>query len=197
MKVIFLESVPRVAKSGEIKDVADGYARNYLLPRKLAVIAGPQAMKLVEIQLKKKARVQAETEAEMKELARQLESKEVVLKAKAGADEKLYGSVTSADIAEELAKAGLNIDKRKIELAEPIHQLGSYEIEVKLTGEIVPKIKVTVQSEEAEKTETTEKSEKVEKVKPEKAEKEAKKKPAEKKPRKKKAEAPSAEKEAS
>ena len=149
MKVVFLEDVPNVAETGEVKDVADGYARNFLLPKKLAVLADSKAAQLVEARLKKKARLQAETEAEMRELARQLEGQEVALKARAGAKDRLYGSITNADIAEELEKsAGVVVDKRKIELDEPIHELGSYEIGIRLTKDIIPKIKLTVVGEE-------------------------------------------------
>jgi large subunit ribosomal protein L9 len=149
VKVVFLEDVPNVAETGEMKEVADGYARNFLLPKKLAVLADSKAALLVEAQLKKKARLQAETEAEMRELARQLEGQEIVLKARAGAKDRLYGSITNADIAEELENsAGLVVDKRKIELDEPIHELGSYEIGIRLTKDIIPKIKLTVVGEE-------------------------------------------------
>ena len=149
VKVVFLEDVPNVAETGEVKEVADGYARNFLIPKKLAVLADSKAAQLVEARLKKKARLQAETEAEMRELARQLEGQEVVLKARAGAKDRLYGSITNADIAEELEKgAGLVVDKRKIELDEPIHELGSYEIDIRLTKDIIPKIKLTVTGEE-------------------------------------------------
>jgi large subunit ribosomal protein L9 len=149
VKVVFLEDVPNVAETGEMKEVADGYARNFLIPKKLAVLADSKAAQLVEARLKKKARLQAETEAEMRELARQLEGQEVALKARAGAKDRLYGSITNADIAEELEKsAGLVVDKRKIELEEPIHELGSYEISIRLTKDIIPKIKLTVTGEE-------------------------------------------------
>jgi len=149
VKVVFLEDVPNVAETGEVKEVADGYARNFLLPKKLAVLADSKAAQLVEARLKKKARLQAETEAEMRELARQLEGQEVALKARAGAKDRLYGSITNADIAEELEKsAGVVVDKRKIELDEPIHELGSYEIGIRLTKDIIPKIKLTVVGEE-------------------------------------------------
>jgi len=149
VKVVFLEDVPNVAETGEMKEVADGYARNFLLPKKLAVLADSKAALLVEAQLKKKARLQAETEAEMRELARQLEGQEIVLKARAGARDRLYGSITNADIAEELENsAGLVVDKRKIELDESIHELGSYEIGIRLTKDIIPKIKLTVVGEE-------------------------------------------------
>jgi len=148
MKVIFLQDVPNVAQAGQLKEVADGYARNYLIPRKLAALAQHQAVSQVEIRTKK---IEVRLTTELKELAGQLEGKEVSLKAKAGAKEKLYGSITSADIAAELKNVtGIEIDKRKIELEEPIRQLGSYEIALKLGKDIAPKIKVTVTEEEAE-----------------------------------------------
>jgi large subunit ribosomal protein L9 len=87
----------------------------------------------------------------MRELAKMLEGKELTLKARAGAEERLFGSVTSADIAAELEKTGLVVDKRKIELAEPIHQLGSYDIMIKFAKDIEAKIKVNVVEEEATK----------------------------------------------
>ena len=152
MKVVFLEDVPDVAEAGEMKEVADGYGRNYLLPKKLAILADAKTTHIVEAQLKKKARREAETEAEMRELAKQLEGKEIVLKARAGAKEKLYGSITNADIADELSKsAGLVVDKRKIELDEPVREVGSYEIPIRLTKDIIPSIKLIVTEEEKKK----------------------------------------------
>jgi large subunit ribosomal protein L9 len=100
---------------------------------------------MVEAQLKTKARHQAQTEAEVIELANQLEGKEIILKAKAGDKDRLYGSITAADIAAELQNTVESfIDKRKIELDKPIHQLGSYEVGIRLAKEVVPKIRVTV-----------------------------------------------------
>ena len=148
MKVIFLQDVPNVAQAGQVKEVADGYARNYLIPRKLAAMAQPQAVSQIEARTKK---IEARLTGELTELAGQLEGKEVSLKAKAGAKEKLYGSITSADIAAELKNVtGIEVDKRKIELGEPIRQLGSYEIAIKLGKDIAPKVRVTVTEEEAE-----------------------------------------------
>jgi large subunit ribosomal protein L9 len=170
MKVVFLQDVPNVAKAGDVKQVADGYARNFLIPRKLAALASPQAMSQVVTSDK----AQARTETELVELARQLEGKEVSLKAHAGAKERLYGSITSADIAAELESAtGLVVDKRKIELDEPIRQLGSYELTIRLGKEITPKIKVNVIEEAPVKEE------------PPKKEKKPKAPKAEKKPAKK------------
>jgi large subunit ribosomal protein L9 len=178
MKVVFIEDVPNVAETGEIKDVADGYGRNYLIPRKLAVLADARATQIVETRKKRKARIEAETEAEMRELAKQLEGLDIVIKAKAGAKDRLYGSITNADIAEEVNKsAGLEIDKRKIELEKPIHEIGSYDIPIRLTKDIIPRVKLSViEEEKAEVKEKKEsKAKKEKKVKKEtKAEKEKK-----------------------
>jgi len=151
MKVVFLEDVPGVARSGEIKEVADGYVRNFLIPKKLALIANSAAIKLAEARCRVKARQQAETEAELQELAKQIDGKEITLKARAGSKDRLYGSITSADIAAELEKSdGVVVDKRKIDLEEHIHQLGSYEITVRLGRDITPKVKVSVIEEKVE-----------------------------------------------
>lgn len=152
MKVIFLEDVPNVAKASETKDVADGYGRNYLLPKKLAVLADSQAAGKVEAQLKRRAKEHAKVEAEMKELAKMLEGKEITFKAKAGAEGKLFGSVTGADISAELEKRhSLVVDKRKVELTEAIKQVGIYDVPIKLTGDIGAAIKVNVLAEEESK----------------------------------------------
>ena len=151
MKVIFLEDVPDVAQAGEVKEVASGYGRNFLIPRGLAVLAEPQAIKLAEVQRRVKAREQAESEVEIEELARELEGREITIEARVGAKDHLYGSITNADSAAELkSSARLVIDKRKIELTEPIRQLGSYEVSVKLAKDIISQIRVTV-IEEVEK----------------------------------------------
>ena len=175
MKVVFLQDVPNVAKAGEIKEVAAGYGRNFLIPRKLAALVSPQAISRVETSEK----VQAKTNVQLAELAGQLDGKEVSLKAHAGAKERLYGSITSADIAAELESVtGLVVDKRKIELGEPIRQLGDYELTIRLGKDITPKIKVSVIEEAAPAGE--------EEKPPKKAKKAAKKAPkAEKKPAKK------------
>ena len=99
----------------------------------------------MEALIKREASRRAKTEAELAELANQLNGKEVVLKAKAGAEKQLYGSITTADIAAELESThSLVVDKRKIELAETIRQVGSYDVAVKLNKDLIPKIKVTV-----------------------------------------------------
>jgi len=149
MRVIFLQDVPNVARAGEIKEVANGYGKNYLIPQKLALLAKPGATSMIAAQPRIKA--QAESQAKLVELAQHLEGKEVTLKARVGAKERLYGSITTADIATELRNsAGLVVDKKKIELAEPIRQLGSYEVAIRLAKDIIPKIKVRVTEEEAD-----------------------------------------------
>ena len=179
MKVIFLQDVTNIARAGDVKEVANGFARNYLIPHKLATPASVSAEATAEVQKKIRLSQAAREEARLRELADQIQGKEIVIRAKVGAKDKLFGSVTGADIATELQRVvGTEIDKRKIELAEPIKMVGTYEIEVKLAKDISPKIKVTVEGETVaevaeEKTEEKPKPEKPEKPKKKKAEKEA------------------------
>jgi len=160
VKVIFIEDVPKIARVGQTKTVADGFARNYLLPRKLAVIADSQAAAAIQSQLQKKIKQRELEEAEMSKLAEKIEGTEITIKARVGESEKLYGSVTAADIAEELAKsAGHDIDKKKIEMAEPIRQLGVHDVTIRFVHDIIAVIKVNVVPDEV----SEEKAEKAEK----------------------------------
>jgi large subunit ribosomal protein L9 len=146
MKVILSKDVQGTGKAGEVKEVADGYARNYLIPRKLAIPASGGALKNVE---QKKASAQkkvAAEEAAARALADRLTSAPVVLTAKVGDQGRLYGSITSSDIADQLsAHLGLPIDKRKIELDEPIRQLGTFEVTIRLHRAVSAAVKVDVQ----------------------------------------------------
>lgn len=149
MRVVFLTDVPNVAKSGEIKEVADGYARNLLIPGKLAALVNPKIKSQLEAQLKAQNNKQAQIAAGLAKIANQLDGKEITLKAKVGAKDRLYGSITSADIANELTRtSGVVVDKRKIEMLEPIRELGSFDVTVRLAKDIVPKIRVTVVEQE-------------------------------------------------
>lgn len=149
MRVVFLTDVPNVAKSGEIKEVADGYARNLLIPKKLAALVNPKIKSQLEAQLKAQNNKQAQIAAGLAKIANQLDGKEITLKAKVGAKDRLYGSITSADIANELTRtSGVVVDKRKIEMLEPIRELGSFDVTVRLAKDIVPKIRVTVVEQE-------------------------------------------------
>jgi large subunit ribosomal protein L9 len=146
MKVVFLEDVPHVARAGDVKEVADGYGRNYLLPKKLALVSKPGAVEAV------KAQIEARTETEKaRKLAAEIEGKELTFKVKMGTKERIHGSVTAANISRELEQAtGQAVDKRKIVLEEPIKHLGSYDIAIKLFKGVEPKIKVTVIKKEEE-----------------------------------------------
>ncbi len=150
MKVVFLKDVSNIAKAGDVKEVADGYGRNFLIPKKLAALVNPGAASQIEAQLRAEAKKQGQIEAEIAQVASQLEGKEVILKAKVGAKDRLFGSITSADIASELEKtSSVIVDRRKIELDEPIRRLGSFSLAIKLAKDIIPKIKVTVVEEES------------------------------------------------
>ncbi len=149
MKVVFLEDVPNIARAGEVKEVADGYGRNFLIPKKLATPVVSETISQLEARHRAQLKKQGQIEAELADMASQLEGKEVVLKARVGAKERLYGRITSADIATELERAtGLAIDKRKVEPGEPISKLGSFDVAIRLAKDVVPKIKVTVISQE-------------------------------------------------
>ncbi len=148
MKVILLQDVSRLGKAGEVKEVAEGYGRNFLLPRGLAQFASPSVLKRVEEQRQAQARRQRLADAELTSLAQRIDGVEVNIKAKVGAQNRLYGAITSGDIAAELHRVtGHDIDKKRIELEEPIHQLGEYEVAIRLSPELVPKIKVVVEEE--------------------------------------------------
>jgi large subunit ribosomal protein L9 len=149
MKVIFLIDVPK-GKRGEIKDVADGYARNFLFPKGMALPATPSAIEAAKLLLDKKMEHQARQEEEQGKIAQELEGKELHFKAKAGAKGRLHGSITSANIAEELSRVtGLEVDKKRIELDEPLHHLGEYEVVINLGAGALAKIKVIIEEETA------------------------------------------------
>ncbi len=146
MKVVFLEDVPNVAKAGDVKEVSDGYGRNYLLPKKLALVSKPGAVAAVKAQIE----ARAETE-KMKKLAADIDGKEITFKVKIGAKDRMHGSITAANIATELQNVTEQpVDKRKIEIAEPIKQVGSYDVVIKLAKGLEPKIKVNVLKREEE-----------------------------------------------
>ena len=148
MKVVFLQDVSAKGKKGEIREVADGYARNFLLPQGLAVPATPTAIKVAETQFEERAQRQVRQQEELGELIERLEGKELYFKARAGAKGRLHGAVTSADIAAELSRLiDFQIDKKKVELDEPLHHLGSYEIAVGLGTGSEAKIKVVIEEE--------------------------------------------------
>jgi len=146
MKVILSKDVQGTGKAGEVKDVADGYARNYLIPRKLAIPATGGALKNVEQKKAAEEKKAATEEAAARALADRLTSAPVVLTAKVGDQGRLYGSITNGDIADQLsAQLRQPIDRRKIELDEPIRQLGTFEVTIRLHRAVSATVKVDVQ----------------------------------------------------
>ena len=149
MKMIFLKDVTSVAKAGQIKEVADGYARNFLLPQKLALLATPSAVKAAQIQIQKERGGDQLFAAELAQLAQQLEGISISFKAKVVEEDRLYGSIRDSDIAADLSRlTGSEIEKRQVELPEPIHRLGEHEVAIRLSKDLAPKIKVIVAREE-------------------------------------------------
>ena len=148
MKVIFLEDVSAKGKKGEMKEVADGYAKNYLLPRGLAMAATKSAVKAYEQKVKSDAKRQEQKLEEIQELAQKLDGTEIKFKAKAGDKERIHGSITAADIAGELSKVtGAEVDKKKVELPEPLRNLGTHEVEIVFAKDAKTKINVTIEEE--------------------------------------------------
>ncbi len=144
MKVILIEDVEKVGSMGEIINVKDGYARNFLFPRKLAKVATDSNLKIIEEIKKKKALVLVKEKKNMEALKEKLALVSCTVSVEAGDDDKLFGSVNAQDIAESLAQEGYDIDKRKITIDEPIKKLGVYHVSVKLHPEVTADVKVWV-----------------------------------------------------
>lgn len=145
MKLVLLQDVKALGKRGEVVDVADGYARNFLLPRKLAGEADKGALAQLEAQHRAQERRDAQELEEVRTLAARLESAKLVVRAKAGENGKLFGAVTNADVAAAIAAAvSVAIDKHKIELTGAIKAIGSYPVEIKLHRNVVAKAAVEV-----------------------------------------------------
>ncbi|HVC33906.1 MAG TPA: 50S ribosomal protein L9 [Chloroflexota bacterium] len=148
MKVILTQTVPSLGHVGELKDVADGYARNYLIPRGLAKPATHGALKQVAVEKQAVARKQAKAQSEVKELATEVGRTQLVFKAKVGEQHRLFGSITAGDIADELSRqVGRPIDKHHVELAEPIRHLGEFKVPIRLAPKVEPSVTVVVEPE--------------------------------------------------
>src|SRR5437588_1686616 len=133
MKVLFKKDVSDVAKAGQVKDVADGYARNFLIPRGLAVAATAGALKQVADVRAVAARHAAEEERVAQSLKERLEAQPIVIEAKAGSQGRLYGSVTTADVATAIQKqVGASVERRDLEINDPVRQVGSYQVSARL-----------------------------------------------------------------
>lgn len=149
MKLILREDVENLGKGGELVEVKPGYGRNYLLPRGLAVLANPKNVRELEHQKAVASAKAAKLKASAEAVAKRLADTAVTLKRKVGEQDKLYGSVTALDIVEALAARGLQIDRRNVDLAEPLKTLGDFEVPVKLHSEVVGKAKVKIEAEPA------------------------------------------------
>lgn len=147
MKIILLQDVKGQGKKGEVKDVNEGYARNFLIKKGLAEVATPT--KINELNQKKASQDyhRAEEVKATQALAKEIYGKTFTVKIKAGQSGKVFGSVTGANIADALLVAGYNVDKKKIVLAQPIKNVGSYEVELKLMEGIQSKINVVIEAE--------------------------------------------------
>jgi large subunit ribosomal protein L9 len=147
MKVIFLKDAPK-GKRGEIKEVADGYARNFLFPKGMALPATPSAIKTAKVLSDEKAESQARQREELNRIIQELEGKELHFNAKAGVKGRLHGAITNASIAGELSRlTGFEIDKKRVELEEPLHNLGSYDVIINLGTGTEAKVKVIIEEE--------------------------------------------------
>ena len=147
MKLILREDVEHLGKGGELVEVKPGYGRNYLLPRGLAVAANPKNVRELDHQRKIAEAKATKLKASAEAVSRRLADTPVTLKRKVGEQDKLYGSVTALDIVEALAARGLNLDRRPIDLAEPLKTVGDFEVPVKLHREVIGKAKVKVEAE--------------------------------------------------
>lgn len=147
MEIILLEDVDKLGVRGQLIKVADGYGRNFLLPKKLAVAATPQNRKWVDQQRVRFLKQTAKEKSEAEELAKLLEGVSVVVTRKAGEHGTLFGSVTVLDVADGLAAQGYKIDRRKIQLDQPLKVLGEYDVPVRLHREVTTLLKVKVEAE--------------------------------------------------
>ena len=148
MKVILLHEVPGLGKPGDVKVVANGYARNYLLPRDLVTAATPGALKNLQEQVATAKRRQDKLAGERQSLAERIAAVTLTFSVHVGRGDRLYGSVTSQNIADALLEQeGLRVDRRTIHLPEPLRQLGTFEVPVRVATKVEPKLKVAIISD--------------------------------------------------
>src|SRR5690242_996002 len=150
MRVVFLDDVDGVARAGDIKNVADGYARNFLLPRKLAAAANAATVQQAEAKARAIAKEQEKLDEAARAVAGKLGGASLVITARVGSEGRLFGSVTATDVAEELSKRGATIDHRQVALAQPIKEIGHYDIDVSLSRNVKVSVGVDVQGEGGE-----------------------------------------------
>lgn len=147
MEVILKEDVPKLGSRGEVVKVAEGYGRNFLLPRKLAVEATAANKAVIEQMKAAAVRRSAKEKHEAEALAKQFDGLSVAFQRRSGENDQLFGSVTSSDIGEALEKKGFHIDRRKIQLHEPLKSLGEFDVPVKLHKDVGAHVKVIIEKE--------------------------------------------------
>ena len=150
MEVILKEDVAKLGSRGDVVKVAEGYGRNFLLPRKLAIEATSGNKKVIEQMKAAAVRRSAKEKAQAEELSKQFDGLSVSFQRKAGEHDQLFGSVTSNDVAEALEKKGFNVDRRKIQIHEPLRTLGEFTIPIKLHKDVTTHLKVVIEKEAAE-----------------------------------------------
>jgi large subunit ribosomal protein L9 len=148
MEVILREDIEKLGNRGQVVNVAPGYARNFLLPKRLAVAATASNKKIVEQERQAHVRREAKVLGDAQELGKMMGGVSVTISQKAGENDQLFGSVTSKDIAEAISRQGYNIERRQILLDEPIKQLGEYRVPVRLHRDVTIEVPVTVAREE-------------------------------------------------
>ena len=148
MKVILKEDVRNIGTMGQIVDVADGYARNFLVPKGLAVDANVKNIRALEHAKKTIQEKAKKIRGQAQELSDKIANMTIMIKAKSGEEGKLFGSVTSMDIAEQMKNQGIDIDKKKIVIEEPIKRLGSYRVGIKLHSDVTTQVTLQVVAEE-------------------------------------------------
>jgi large subunit ribosomal protein L9 len=148
LRVVFLDDVDGVARAGEIKNVADGYARNFLLPRKLAAAATTSTMQQADKRARALAKEQEKLDEAAQAVAGKISGAPIVIEAKVGDQGRLFGSVTASDIAEAVAaRSGSKLEHRQVALATPIKEVGTYEVSVTLTRNVKAEVTVEVKSD--------------------------------------------------
>ena len=148
MEVILREDIDKLGNRGEVVKVAPGYARNFLLPKRLAVMASDANKKIVEQERQAHLRKDAKLQSEAQDLSKLLNGVTVTIRQKAGENDQLFGSVGSKDVAEALALNHFTIDRRKVQLDDPIKQLGEYKVPVRLHKNVTAEVTVVVAKEE-------------------------------------------------
>jgi large subunit ribosomal protein L9 len=145
MKVVFLEEVEGTARTGDVKNVAGGFARNYLLPRKLAAPATPHFIEVATQKATKEARRQGKLDEDAQRLVPQVEGKEVTIEVRVGDQNKMFGSVTARDVAEKLIEVTkIDLEHRQVDLKQPIREIGDHNVKVKLTRNVIANVVVHV-----------------------------------------------------